>query len=86
MPHDISLPIHYALIHEEISDEIVSVSRALLPAKGSLNEYLDQKVPDWRGNIGKVITPSLLNAKNLKPFFDPEATESIFGQIGRAHV
>ncbi|HIF6044139.1 TPA: ATP-binding protein, partial [Vibrio parahaemolyticus] len=79
--HENSLSTYHTCTSElkEISDEIVSVSRALLPAKGSLNEYLDQKVPDWRGNIGKVITPSLLNAKNLKPFFDPEATESIFG-------
>lgn len=79
--HENSLSTYHTCTNElkEISDEIVSVSRALLPAKGSLNEYLDQKVPDWRGNIGKVITPSLLNAKNLKPFFDPEATESIFG-------
>ncbi|HCG9710658.1 ATP-binding protein [Vibrio parahaemolyticus] len=79
--HENSLSTYHTCTSElkEISDEIVSVSRALLPAKGSLNEYLDQKVPDWRGNIGKVISPSLLNAKNLKPFFDPEATESIFG-------
>lgn len=79
--HESSLSTYHACASElkEISDEIASVSRALLPAKGSLNEYLDQKVPDWRGNIGKVITPSLLNAKNLKPCFDPESTESMFG-------
>ncbi|WP_158259687.1 ATP-binding protein [Photobacterium sp. GB-50] len=79
--HESSLSTYHICTSElkEISDEIASVSRALLPTKGSLNEYLDQKMPDWRGNIGKVITPSLLNAKNLKPFFDPEATESIFG-------
>ncbi|PSV33528.1 hypothetical protein C9J44_17965 [Photobacterium sp. GB-27] len=79
--HESSLSTYHTCTSElkEISDEIASVSRALLPAKGSLNEYLDQKVPDWHGNIGKVITPSLLNTKNLKPFFNPEATESIFG-------
>ncbi|OOE52668.1 hypothetical protein BZG12_09755 [Salinivibrio kushneri] len=79
--HESSLSTYHACTSElkEISDEIASVSRTLLPAKGSLNEYLDKKVPDWRGNIGKVITPGLLNAKNLKPFFDPEAMESIFG-------
>ncbi|PSV08805.1 hypothetical protein C0W93_17410 [Photobacterium leiognathi subsp. mandapamensis] len=79
--HKSSLSTYYTCTSElkEISDEIASVSRALLPVKGSLNEYLDQKVPNWRGNIGKVITPSLLNEKNLKPFFDSEVTESIFG-------
>ncbi|MEF1250212.1 ATP-binding protein [Vibrio owensii] len=79
--HETSLSAYHTCTYElkEISDEIASVSRALLPAKGSLNEYLEQRVPDWRCNIGKVIDPSLLNAKNLKPFFDLDAIESIFG-------
>ncbi|TOB81766.1 hypothetical protein CGJ96_24970, partial [Vibrio parahaemolyticus] len=40
--HESSLSTYHTCTSElkEISDEIVSVSRALLPAKGSLNEYL----------------------------------------------
>lgn len=79
--HEGSLSAYHACRDElkEISDEIISVSRALLPTKGSLNEFLEQKVPGWRCNIGKVIDPNLLNSKNLKPFFDLDTTESMFG-------
>ncbi|NOI89679.1 ATP-binding protein [Vibrio splendidus] len=79
--HEDSLSAYHACRDElkEISDEIISVSRALLPTKGSLNEFLEQKVPDWRCNIGKVIAPNLLNSKNLKPIFDLDTTESMFG-------
>ncbi|WP_196599139.1 ATP-binding protein [Aliivibrio fischeri] len=79
--HEGSLSAYHACRDElkEISDEIISVSRALLPTKGSLNEFLEQKVPGWRCSIGKVIDPNLLNSKNLKPFFDLDTTESMFG-------
>ncbi len=41
--------------------------RRISPPQNSLRSHLNENVPGWHQNIGKVIRPELLDRKNLKP-------------------
>ncbi len=51
----------------ELEDRIHELSIAAHPVAGSLQEFLEESVPDWKINIGRVIEPELLRCTDLDP-------------------
>ena len=48
-------------------ESLEMATKLCYPKDGSLLQFLRTEMPEWTGNIGKIISPDLLQRKDLKP-------------------
>lgn len=59
--------------------EISAVEDLLFPGQNTLLEFLRREVPQWEQRIGKVVHPELLQRTDLRPSFDGDNNNDLFG-------
>ncbi|WP_432463756.1 ATP-binding protein [Agarivorans sp. QJM3NY_33] len=64
--------------NRRLEQQLENLKASLHPADGSLLAHLRSEHPQWEHSIGKVIDPSLLSRRDLKPHHDGD-THSLFG-------
>ncbi|GLP95364.1 ATP-binding protein [Paraferrimonas sedimenticola] len=65
--------------HQSAEAELARVQQLRYPGDNTLLEYLRSEVSDWQSHIGKVIDPSLLSRKDLKPGSSSHSQAELFG-------